>query len=72
LIRVIILTMGTGTVKFFNSAKRFGLIKGDDGREYSVHSSGVESGIQIHEGDKVTFEIAGGRRGPKAEKVERI
>jgi hypothetical protein len=31
----------------------------------SVHSSGVESGIQIHEGDKVTFEIAGGRRGPK-------
>jgi CspA family cold shock protein len=64
--------MATGTVKFFNRLKRFGLITGDDGREYSVHASGVESGITIHEGDKVAFEIAGGTRGQKAEKVEKV
>ncbi|MGA9098444.1 MAG: cold shock domain-containing protein [Methanotrichaceae archaeon] len=64
--------MATGTVKFFNSTKGFGLIKGDDGREYSVHSSGVEAGASIHEGDKVRFEIVGGERGNRANKVEKV
>ena len=64
--------MATGTVKFFNRAKGLGLIKGDDGRDYSVHSSGVEAGTSIHEGDKVHFEIVDGERGTRANKVEKM
>ncbi len=64
--------MPNGTVKFFNTTKGLGLIKGDDGRDYSVHSSGVEAGATIHEGDKVRFEIVGGERGSRANKVEKV
>lgn len=64
--------MAIGTVKFFNNAKGLGLIKGDDGRDYSVHSSGVEAGAAIHEGDKVRFEIEDGERLPRANKVEKV
>ncbi len=64
--------MPTGTVKFFNTTKGLGLIKGDDGRDYSVHSSGVEAGATIHEGDKVQFEIVGGNRGSRANRVEKV
>ena len=64
--------MATGTVKFFNSTKGIGLIKGDDGRDYSVHSSGVEAGASIHEGDKVRFEIVDGNRSTRANKVEKM
>ncbi len=64
--------MPTGTVKFFNTTKGLGLRKGDDGRDYSVHSSGVEAGATIHEGDKVSFEIVGGERGSRANRVEKV
>lgn len=64
--------MATGTVKFFNGIKKFGFITGDDGKDYSVHASGVEAGITIHEGDKVSFEVMEGERGPRANKVEKL
>ncbi len=64
--------MVEGTVKFFNEAKKFGFIAGDDGNEYFVHASGLTPGTRIREGDKVKFEVAQGERGPKAEKVEKI
>lgn len=64
--------MITGTVRSFNSVRRLGLIKGDDGRDYSVHASGVESGVAIHEGDRVRFEAMEGGRGLRANRVERV
>lgn len=64
--------MAEGTVKFFNAAKRFGFIAGDDGKEYFVHESGLKPGTRITEGDKVRFEPTQGDRGPKAEQVEKI
>jgi len=64
--------MATGTVKFFNYDKGLGVIKGDDGKDYSVHFSGVESGTTIHEGDKVRFEVADGERHPRANRVEKM
>jgi CspA family cold shock protein len=63
--------MVTGTVKFFNEKKHFGFIHGDDGKDYFVHSSGLNPGVNIAEGDKVTFDIAETERGPKAEKVQK-
>ncbi len=64
--------MATGTVRFFNRAKRLGFIKGDDGKDYSAHASDVASGITIHEGDKVRFEVVEGERGPRANRIEKL
>lgn len=64
--------MPEGTVKFYNDIKQFGFITGDDGKDYFVHSSGIKEGITITEGDKVSFKIVEGDRGPKAEEVEKI
>jgi len=36
------------------------------------HSTGLMEGVEINEGDKVTFEVVRGDRGPKAEKVRKI
>ncbi len=58
-----------GKVKFFNQAKGFGFIAGEDGKEYFVHSTGLHSGVSIREGDSVTFEIEQGDKGPRAVKV---
>lgn len=58
-----------GTVKFFNTMKRFGFIAGEDGKEYFVHESGLVEGTSIRENDKVSFEVEDGDRGPKAVNV---
>ncbi|MBC8323360.1 MAG: cold-shock protein [Candidatus Marinimicrobia bacterium] len=64
--------MQEGTVKFFNQNKNYGFIAGDDSKDYFVHSSGIAEGIYLKEGDKVSFEVVDGEKGPKAEKVEII
>ena len=64
--------MTEGTVKFYNEIKRFGFIAGDDGKEYFVHESGLKEGTRLREGDKVSFEVVEGEKGPKAEQVEKI
>ena len=64
--------MAEGTVKFFNTKKGFGFIAGDDGKEYFIHITGLEQGERINEGDKVSFEVVKGDRGPKAEKVRKV
>lgn len=60
-----------GTVKFFNRMKGFGFISGEDGKEYFVHKTAVEEGLDLHENDSVTFEVEEGDRGPKAVKVKK-
>lgn len=64
--------MAEGTVKFFNSMKHFGFINGDDGNSYFVHASAVKEGTSITEGDRVSFNVAEGEKGLKAEQVEKI
>ncbi len=56
--------MKKGIVKFFNTAKGFGFIKGDDGVEVFVHVSGLKDEIQ--ENDSVTYDTAVGKRGENA------
>ncbi len=63
--------MVTGTVKFYNRTKRFGFIAGDDGKDYFVHETGLNPNVTITEGDKVSFEVAEGEKGPKADKVSK-
>ena len=64
--------MVEGTVKFFNSMKHFGFIAGEDGKEYFVHASGLKEGNSIAEGDRVSFNVVEGDKGPKADQVEKI
>ena len=64
--------MVEGTVKFFNKPKHFGFIAAEDGKEYFVHESGLKEGNSIAEGDKVSFDVVQGDKGPKAGNVERI
>lgn len=61
-----------GTVKFFNVMKNFGFIAGDDGKEYFVHVTGLQPGVRLYEGDKVTFEVEEGDKGPKAVNVAKV
>ena len=59
--------MATGTVKWFNSSKRFGFIQPEDGTsDVFVHISAVErAGMgNLQEGQKVSYEaVTDPRRG---------
>lgn len=60
------MTMTTGTVKFFNSAKGFGFIEPEDGsKDAFVHISAVErAGLStLNEGQKVSYELQAGQNG---------
>ena len=59
-----------GKVKFFNGAKGFGFIAGEDNKEYFVHESGIKEG-PIDENAEVTLAVEEGDRGPKAVNVKK-
>jgi len=63
--------LAEGVVKWFSDKKGFGFIEQDDGPDVFVHYTGIEaSGFRsLAEGDKVTFEIEQGQKGPAAVNV---
>jgi CspA family cold shock protein len=63
--------MPTGTVKFFNEQKGFGFINPDDGGDdLFIHVSNVSpSEGLLREGQKVSYEVGQGRKGPEARDV---
>lgn len=63
--------MNEGTVKWFNGEKGFGFIEQEAGDDVFVHFSAIqgEGYKTLEEGQKVTFEIEDGQRGPQAVNV---
>ena len=63
----------TGTVKWFNESKGFGFIAQDNGGQYVfAHYSAIEgSGFKtLKEGQRVSFVLSQGQKGPQAEQIE--
>lgn len=58
----------TGTVKWFNETKGFGFIKADSGEELFAHFSEIQSnGFKVlTEGQRVSFVVGQGKKGPQA------
>ena len=67
------MSRATGTVKWFNESKGFGFIAPDDGgKDVFVHYSAIQgSGFRtLTEGQKVSFEVQQGPKGPQAANVQ--
>ena len=63
-----------GTVKWFSDKKGFGFITRDGEDDVFVHYSSIngEGFRTLREGEKVSFDIIQGDRGPKASNVTRV
>ena len=64
----------TGQVKWFNTEKGFGFIEVPGENDVFVHFSAIETdGFKsLEEGQKVSFEIEDGNRGPQAKNVIKL
>ena len=63
--------MNNGIVKWVNNEKGFGVISVEGGDDVFVHFSAIQTeGFKsLEEGQKVSFNIVKGARGPQAENV---
>jgi CspA family cold shock protein len=61
----------SGTVKWFNGEKGFGFITGEDGNDVFAHFSQIQKdGYKtLEEGQKVSYEVVKGPKGPQAENI---
>lgn len=66
--------LAEGTVKWFNDQKGYGFIEQEGGPDVFVHFSGIEAtGFKsLNEGDRVSFDVEEGEKGPAAASVKVI
>jgi len=63
--------MAEGTVKWFNESKGFGFIEQENGPDVFVHFSAISGdGFRtLNDGDRVSFDVVDGQKGPQAANV---
>ncbi len=66
--------MAEGTVKWFNDSKGFGFIEQDNGPDVFAHFSAIEGdGFKsLDEGQRVSFDVTEGQKGPQAAAIRKI
>jgi cold shock protein len=66
--------MSEGKVKWFNERKGFGFIETDEGNDVFVHFSAIQdNGFRtLQEGQRVSFEMQQGQKGPAAANVKAL
>lgn len=66
--------MTDGVVKWFNERKGFGFIEQENGPDVFVHHSGINANgfKSLNEGDRVTFDVEQGQKGPAAVNVTKV
>ncbi len=65
--------MESGVVKWFSDKKGYGFIEKEEGGDVFVHHSAInmEGFRTLSEGDRVSFEVEEGNRGPAAKNVSK-
>lgn len=63
-----------GTVKWFNESKGFGFIEQENGPDVFAHFSAIQGdGFKtLAEGQRVSFKVTQGQKGPQAENIQAI
>ncbi len=65
-----------GSVKFYNQGRGYGfIIPENGGKDVFIHVTSVKASKVVgplNEGDKLSFEIEEGKRGPSAVKIVRL
>ncbi len=66
--------MAQGTVKWFSEQKGYGFIEQDEGGDIFVHHSAIDMpGFKtLSEGDRVSFDVGQGQKGPAAQNVRKL